>query len=113
METSPSQSGGQGGGAWWSVQTGHPIAVTNGFHQGAHGHAGEMYMETAARGADIYLPAAGQAGHTGRGAETEFKRRTPQMSRHSWIKKLLLNIPLRPLQTSTLWLRVNAMWDGV
>ncbi|KAL7404240.1 hypothetical protein ABVT39_011879 [Epinephelus coioides] len=58
METSPSQSSGQGGGVWWSVQTGHPTAVTDGFHQGAHGLTGEMYMETAAKGADIYLPAA-------------------------------------------------------
>lgn len=58
METSPSQSTGQGGGVWWSVQTGHPTAVTDGFHQGARGLTGEMYMETAAKGADIYLPAA-------------------------------------------------------
>lgn len=58
METSPSQSSGQGGGVWRSVQTGHPTAVTDGFHQGAHGLTGEMYMETAAKGADIYLPAA-------------------------------------------------------
>lgn len=58
METSPSQSTGQGGGVWWSAQTGHPTAVTDGFHQGAHGLTGEMCMETAAKGADIYLPAA-------------------------------------------------------
>lgn len=58
METSPSQSSGQGGGVWWSVQTGHPTAVTDGFHQGAHGLTREMCMETAAKGADIYLPAA-------------------------------------------------------
>lgn len=58
METSPSQSSGQGGGVWWSVQTGHPAAVTDGFHQGAHALTGEMYMEAAAKGADIYLPAA-------------------------------------------------------
>lgn len=58
METSPSQSGGQGGGLWWSVQTSHLTAVTNDFHQGAPGLTGEMYMETAAKGADIYLPAA-------------------------------------------------------
>lgn len=45
METSPSQSSGQGGGVWWSVPTGHPTAVTDGFHQGAHGLTGEMYME--------------------------------------------------------------------
>lgn len=60
METSPSQSSGQGGGLWWSAQTGHPTAVTDGFHQGAHGLTGEMFMETAAKGADIYLPAACQ-----------------------------------------------------
>ncbi|KAI9525535.1 hypothetical protein NQZ68_006084 [Dissostichus eleginoides] len=58
METSPSQSTGQGGGVWWSVKTGHPTAVTDGFHQGAPGLTGEMYMETAAKGADIYLAAA-------------------------------------------------------
>lgn len=40
------------------MQTGHPTVVTDGFHQGAYGLAGEMYMETAAKGADIYLPAA-------------------------------------------------------
>lgn len=45
METSPSQSSGQDGGVWWSVPTGHPTAVTDGFHQGAHGLTGEMYME--------------------------------------------------------------------
>lgn len=58
METSPSQSSGQSGGVRWSVQTDHPAAVTNGFHQGAHGFTGETYMETSAEGADIYLPAA-------------------------------------------------------
>lgn len=58
METSPSQSGGQGGGVWWSAPTGHPTAVTDGFHQGACGLAGEMFMEATAKGADIYLPAA-------------------------------------------------------
>ncbi len=45
METSPSQSSGQGEGVWWSVPTGHPTAVTDGFHQGAHGLTGEMHME--------------------------------------------------------------------
>lgn len=34
METSPSQSGGQGGGVRWSLQTGYPTAVTDCFHQG-------------------------------------------------------------------------------
>lgn len=58
METSPSQSSGQGGGVRWSVQTGHPIAVTDGFHQGAHGLTGEKNMENAAKRADIHLPAA-------------------------------------------------------
>ena len=58
METSPSQSSGQSGGVRWSVQTDQPAAVTNGFHQGAHGLTGETYMETSAKGADIYLPAA-------------------------------------------------------
>ena len=48
----------RGGGVWWSAQTGHPTAVTDGFHQGAHGLTGEMYMEAAAKRADIYLPAA-------------------------------------------------------
>lgn len=66
METSPSQPSGQGGGVCWSVQTGHPTAMTDGFHQGAHGLTGEMYMETAAKGADIYLPEAPQATDTGR-----------------------------------------------
>lgn len=63
METSPSQSSGQGGGVWWSLQTGHPGAVTDGFHQGARGLTGEMYVENAAKGVDIYLPAA-QLGRT-------------------------------------------------
>lgn len=58
MDTFPSHSGGQGGGVCWSAQTGHPTAVTDGFHQGAHGLTGEMCMETTAKGADIYLPAA-------------------------------------------------------
>lgn len=58
METSPSQSSGQGRGVRWSVQTGHPAAVTDGFHQGAHGLAGEMCMEATAKGADIYLTEA-------------------------------------------------------
>ena len=69
METSPSQSSGQGGGVWWSVQTGHPTAVTDGFHQGAHRLTGEMYMETAAKGDDIYLPEACWPGHGKRGAK--------------------------------------------
>lgn len=58
METSPSQSSGQGGGVWWSLQTSHPTAVTDCFHQGAHGLTGEMYADAAAKGAEIYLSAA-------------------------------------------------------
>lgn len=69
METSPSQSSGQGGGVWWSVPTGHPTALTDGFHQGARGLTGEMYMETAAKGADIYLPEARWPGHRKREAK--------------------------------------------
>lgn len=73
METSPSQSSGQGGGVWWSVQTGHPTAVTNGFHQGAHGLTGEMYMEASAKGGDIYLPAVSLARtQGGRSKDGEF-----------------------------------------
>lgn len=73
METSPSQSSGQGGGAWWSLQTGHPIAVTDGFHQGAHRLTGEKCMENAAaKRADIHLPAAPQGRETevGKGTRT-------------------------------------------
>lgn len=66
METSPSQSSGQGGGVWWSVETGHPTAVTDGFHQGAHGLTGEMFIEAAAKGADIYLPAASASRDAGK-----------------------------------------------
>lgn len=35
METSPSHSAGQGGGAQWSARTGHPTVVMDRFHQGA------------------------------------------------------------------------------
>lgn len=58
METSPSRSSGQGGGVRWSLQTSHPTAVTDCFHQGAHGLTGEMYADTAAKGADICLSVA-------------------------------------------------------
>lgn len=58
METSPSHSAGQGGGAQWSAQTGHPTVVMDRFHQGAYGLAGEMQTVAAARGTDIYLSGA-------------------------------------------------------
>lgn len=83
METSPSQSSGQGGGVWWSVQTGHPTAVTDGFHQGAHGLTGEMYMEAAAKGADIYLPAAPPASQ-GAGREKPKCRRNTVRNMYSY-----------------------------
>lgn len=50
------------------MQTSHLTTVTDGFHQGGHGLTGEMYMETAAKGADIYLPAACYPGHRKREA---------------------------------------------
>lgn len=71
METSPSQSSGQGGGVRWSLQTGHPTAVTDCFHQGAHGLAWEMYMESAAKEDDIYLPAALLSGTLKKSSEDE------------------------------------------
>lgn len=45
METSPSHSAGQGGGAQWSAQTGHPTVVMDRFHQGAYRLTGEMQTE--------------------------------------------------------------------
>lgn len=77
METSPSQSSGQGGGVWWSLQTSHPTAVTDCFHQGAHGPTGEMYADTAAKGADIYLsvaPLARTEDHTSKDREFSKER---------------------------------------
>ncbi|CAB1416312.1 unnamed protein product [Pleuronectes platessa] len=46
------------------------------FIKGPHGLAGEMYTETAAKGADIYLPEARQPGHGNRGAKMESLART-------------------------------------
>lgn len=44
METSPSQSAGQGGGAQWSLQTGYPTVVTDCFHQGgSQAHRGNAH----------------------------------------------------------------------
>lgn len=44
METSPSQSAAQGGGALWSRQTGYPTAVTDCFHQGgSQAHRGNAH----------------------------------------------------------------------
>lgn len=98
METSPSQSSGQGGGVWWSVQTGHPTAVTDGFHQGAHGLTGEMYMETAAKGADIYLPAALMA-------RTQEAKMKSLVRKHISVALLLSN---SCVHCTNLWLRANA-----
>lgn len=47
METSPSQSAAQGGGAKWSRQTGYPTAVTDCFHQGgSRAHRGNAHRGT-------------------------------------------------------------------
>lgn len=109
METSPSQSSGQGGSEWWSAQTGHPTAVTDGFHQGAHGLTGEMYMGTAAKGADIYLPAASLPGHKEKEAmiESLVKRATEWSFLY---EKLLLTISCIPC--THLWSLENALWEG-
>lgn len=85
METSPSQSSGQGGGLQWSARTGHPTAVTDDFHQGAYGLTGEMYMETAAKEADIYLPVACQPGHSKKEAKKERQVQQSDAQRSGYI----------------------------
>lgn len=78
METSPSHSAGQGGGAQWSVQTGHPTVVMDRFHQGAYGLTGEMQTVAAARGADIYLSGVQLSGTGGdRIKNSRVQRREP------------------------------------
>lgn len=95
METSPSQSSGQGGGVWWSVQTGHPTAVTDCFHQGARGLTGEMYMEAAAKGADIYLSAAPLARtQQDRSKDGEFSKERHRRVVSSVLKAFIEELPL-------------------
>ncbi len=84
------------------MQTGHPTAVTDCFHQGARALTGEMYMETAAKGADIYLPAAPLA----RTQEEESKDGEFSQDRLRGVVNSLFGAILKQLLHCTnLWLR--------